>query len=60
MCSIDAFGRAARGPSNQLKRSVLNRMKWISTAKLKRNVNRAMSDLRGSNISQIFHMAISS
>ena len=48
--------RALCGPSSQLKRSVLSRMKWISSASANRNVNKATSARRGSNSNQILHM----
>src|ERR1700712_2028371 len=40
------------GPSSQLNRSVESRMKWISSARRKRKVNRATSVRRGSKSNQ--------
>src|SRR4051794_5649051 len=50
-----AYGR---GPSSQLNRLVLSRMKWISRASAKRKVNKATSVRRGSKRSQMRHMSV--
>jgi hypothetical protein len=49
---------AIAGPSIQLKRSVLNRMKWISSARTNRNTAKATKVLRGSKINQSLHMIL--
>jgi hypothetical protein len=43
-------------PSIQLNRSVLNKMKWINSAKTNRKIAKATRVLRGSKISHILHM----
>jgi hypothetical protein len=52
----DALGAAAVGPSIQLNRGVLNKMKWINRAKTNRKANRPTRTRRGSNRSQTLHM----
>ena len=52
--SAEAF--IGLGPSIQLKRLVLNRIKWINNASTNRNIDNATNARRGSNSVQILHM----
>ncbi len=56
--AIAALGAAAVGPSIQLKRAVLNKMKWINRAKTNRKANKPTRTRRGSNRSQTLHISL--
>ena len=47
---------ATAGPSIQLNLSVLNRIKWIKSARTNKNIAKATKVLRGSKINQSLHM----
>ena len=58
MLVITAEAFIGLGPSIQLKRLVLNRMKWINNASTNKKIDNATNARRGSNNVHSLHMRI--